>query len=173
MDEHTKRVEELTVSDLRAFPIWEYTNTDEPLGETAVQPVKEMPAKNLDGRLVGTRIRLANGSSVWALICNVDSDDPRATRHFLTLAVFDKEKCFDLARYHDIDSNEHGPQALAAFLRLPIDEVFPISYDLSRFSLGDSAALVGTIPKEPREKLSEDQLISMAVQRSRNPDSPH
>jgi hypothetical protein len=163
MNKHIKRVEELVVSDLKTFPVWEYTNIDGPLGETAVRPVKETPLKNLDGRLVGSKIRLANGSHVEAIICNVDSHNARATQHFLTLSVFNKGKCFDMARYHDVDSDEHGPQALAAFLGRPVEEVFPISYDLSRFSLGESAALVGTIPKEPPEKLTDAQLISLAL----------
>ena len=162
MSKHLKRAEELTVTDLEAFPVWEYTNIDGPLGETAVQPVRETPTSNLDGRLVGTQIRLANGSDVWALIGNVDSNNPLATRQFLTLSVFNKGKCFHMARYFDFDHSKRGPQALAAFLRLPVERVFPISYDLSRFSLGDSDALVGTIPMEPREKLTRVQLMSLA-----------
>ena len=68
-----------------------------------------------------------------------------------------------MARYHDFDASERGPQVLAAFLGLPIKEVFPISYDISRFSLGASAALVGTIEQEPREKLTRAQIIGLAV----------
>jgi hypothetical protein len=40
MSKHIRRVEELTVADLEAHPVWEYANEDEPLGDTAVQPVK-------------------------------------------------------------------------------------------------------------------------------------
>jgi hypothetical protein len=163
MSKLIKRAEELSVADLEAFPVWEYTNEDEPLGETAVRPVKKIPVENLDCRLVGTQIRLANGLDVWALICNVDPNNPWATQHFLTLSVFKNGKCFDMARYYDIDSDENGPLALAAFLGLSIEEVFPISYDLSPFCLGDPAALVGTIPKEPREKLTDAQLIKLAL----------
>ena len=164
MSKHTKRVEDLTVTDLKSFPVWEYTNTEGPLGETAVQPVTKIPVSNLDGRLVGTRIRLANHSHVWAIISNVDSNNPWATQHFLTLSVFNNGKCFDMARYHDIGGEERGPADLAAFLGLPVEEVFPISYDLSPFSLGESAALVGTIPKEPKERLTRAAIIKLAVQ---------
>ena len=163
MNKHVKRVDKLTVADLETFPVWEYTNTEGPLGETAVQPVKKIPVENLDGRLVGSKIRLANGSDVWALIGNVDSNNPYATQHFLTLSVFKKGKCFDLARYHDFDGSERGPQALAAFLGLSVEEVFPIAYDLGKFSLGEQASLVGTIPKEPPEKLTRAQIISLAL----------
>ena len=168
MSKHTKRVEELTVADLEAFPVWQYTNSDKQrLSETTVGSIKQMPVKNLKGRLVGTQIRLANGSNVWALIGNVDSTNARLTQHFLTLSVFHKGKLFTMARYHDIDSNERGPQALAAFVGLPVEGVFPISYDISRFSLGESGALLGTIEQEPREKLTRAQIIGLAVTRTR------
>jgi hypothetical protein len=168
MRKHKKRVEELTVADLEAFPVWQYTNSDEQrLGETAVRPIKKTPVKNLDGRLVGTQIRLANGSNVWALIGNVDSSNARSTQHFFSLSVFNKGRYFTMARYHDFDYDERGPQALAAFLGLPVEEVFPISYDITRFSVGELAALLGTIEKEPREKLTRAQLMGLAVTRTR------
>jgi hypothetical protein len=157
-----KRVEDLAVADLRRFPVWEYANDDEK-GETAVQPVRKLPVKNLNGRLVGTQVRLANSTEVWAMIGNVEVNTPRVTQHFLTLSVFQNGRWFVMARYHDFDVRERGPQALAAFLGLRIDEVFPISYDISRFSLGDPAALIGMIEKEPREKLTRAQIIALAL----------
>jgi len=159
-----KDVNALTVADLKAFPVWEYVNDDEK-GEMAVRPVRT-PVSSLSGRLVGTVIRLANEAEVWALIGNVDASKPRPTQHFLTLSVFRDEQCFTLARYHDVDAHKRGPQALADFLGLPIDQVFPISYDLSRFSKGDLAALTGRIEKEPRERLTRDELIKLSVSRA-------
>ena len=66
MSEHTKRVEDLTVADIAAAAVWQFTNSDEHIGETAVRPIKKTPVKNLNGRLVGVQVRLANGSNVWA-----------------------------------------------------------------------------------------------------------
>jgi len=83
----TKRVEELTVADLRAFPVWQYVNDEAKYVETAVRAVEKTPVTNLNGRLVGTQVRLANGSNDWALIGNVNVTDPRLTEHFLTLSV--------------------------------------------------------------------------------------
>jgi hypothetical protein len=51
-----KKVEELTVDDLQAFPVWAYTNSHEEIGETIVRPVKTTPVKNLTGRVVGTQV---------------------------------------------------------------------------------------------------------------------
>ncbi|MEY2493786.1 MAG: hypothetical protein QOJ45_278 [Verrucomicrobiota bacterium] len=162
MNDELKRVEDLTAVDLEAFPVWEYANVDQ-LGETAVRPIKETPVKTMTGRLVGTRIRLANGASFWATVSNVDERNPRLTQHFLTVSVFRNGKWFTMARYHDFDSTERGPEALASFLGLRVDEVFPMSYNISQFCVGESAALVGTIEKEPREKLTRAEIIALAV----------
>ena len=142
MKTRTKKIEELTIADLEAFQVWQYANDEEKHDETAVRPVKKTPVKNLKTRFVSTQVLLANGAAVWALIGNVDASNPRLTQHFLTLSVLRKGRWFTMARYHDFDSNERGPQALATFLGLRVDEVFPISYDISRFCLGDSAALL-------------------------------
>ncbi len=163
MSGQTKGIERLTVADLNAFPVWEYVNDDVRHGETAVRPIKKMPVEALTGRFVGDRVRLANGAEVRALIGNVDPSNPRLTQHFLTLSVFRNGHWFTMARYHDFDCNERGPQVLAAFLGLNVDEVFPISYDMSRFYVGEPAALVGTIEKELREKLTRAQIIGLAV----------
>lgn len=158
-----KKVEELTVDDLRAFPVWQYTNTDEHVGETVVRPVQRIPVKTLTGRIVGTQVTLANGSARWALIGNVDAGNPRLTQHFLTLSVFERNRWFTMARYHDFDAKERGPVALAAFLKLSVEAVFPIAYDISRYSVGDAGALIGIIEATPRERLTRAQIIALAV----------
>lgn len=162
MSAPTKQIEGLTIADLKAFPVWQYVNSDE-RGETAVRPVKKTPVKSLTARVVGSQVRLGNGTNVWAIIGNVDVNNPRLTQHFLTLSVFRDGRWFTMARYHDIDANERGPGALAAFLGLRIDEVFPIAYDISCFSIGDPAALTGRIEKEPSEKLTRAEIIALAV----------
>lgn len=162
MSKQVKPVECLTVADLRAWPVWQYTNRDAS-GETLVGPVKRIPVATLAGKEVGVQVQLSNRNEVWALIGNVDVHDPRLTEHFLTLSVERDRKWFSLARYHDFDYCERGPDALAAFLDLPVDEVFPISYDIRRYVQGDPAALSGKIFKEPRERLTRSEIIALAV----------
>ena len=147
-DKEVKPIESLQVSDFNACPVWEYVNDDE-LGETVVRPVKRIPAVSLTGRVVATKVRLANGDLRWALLGNVDLENPRLTEHFLWISVIHKGKRFHLARYHDYDYAENGPHALAQFLGLGVDQVFPISYDISRYAKGDPAALVRKISKAP------------------------
>jgi len=157
-----KQIETLTVKDLEAHPVWEYVNDDQ-LGETSVRPLKQIPVRNLTGKEVGTQVRLANGNTVWALIGNVDDNNARMNEHFLTISLERHGKWFFLSRYFDVDYSENGPEALARFLGLDVDEVFPISYDITRYADGNRASLVGSILKEPREKLTRAQLIALAV----------
>jgi hypothetical protein len=162
MIENVKPVDSLTVADLQAFPVWQYTNR-EGADETFVRPVKRAPVASLNGKIVGTRIVLANGQRPWALIGNVDPKNPRMTEHFLTLSVEHNGRWFTLARYHDFDFAQSGPEELARFLGLAIDEVFPISYDIRSAAKGDEAALQSQVRKAPRERLSRAEIIAMAV----------
>jgi hypothetical protein len=156
--EKPKRVESLTAADLAADPVWHYENGDE-LGDTLVRAVKRLPVKSLVGKVVGARVCLANGANVWALIGNIDARNPRLNEHFLTLSVERNGKWFALARYHDIESASRSPQALSQFLGVPIDEVFPITFDIREFAQGDPAALAGSVQKEPRGDCREPRSL--------------
>lgn len=140
--------------------MWEYLNDDE-LGEMMMQPVETLPVESLDNRLVGTQVHLANGSQVWALIGNFNVTNPRDTQHFLTLSIVRNGKWFHLARYHDIRSAVEGPEALARFLGLHVDDVFPISVDVRRYVRGDPKALTAIALKEPQEKLTDEELMAL------------
>jgi hypothetical protein len=160
MNENINPVESLTVADVKAHPVWEYLNDDE-IGETMVQPVGMIPVETLDNRILGSQVRLANGLQVWATIGNFDVTNPRATQHFLFISIERSGEWFFLARYFDFDFTTHGPEALARFLGLPVDDVFPISVDIRRYVRGDPAALAFTVPKEPRERLTDKQLMAL------------
>jgi hypothetical protein len=162
MIENVKSVDSLRVLDLQAHAVWQYANR-EGSDETAVRPVKHVPVANLTGKVVGTQVQLANGEHVWALIGNVDASNPRLTEHFLTLSIERDGRWFTLSRYHDLDYAENGPEALATLFGLPVEDVFPISYDIRKYAKGDAAALSGQIRKEPRERLSRAEIIAMAV----------
>lgn len=159
MNDITKPVEEIQIADLEAFPVWEFAKA----GETRVRPVRDLPVKSLMFRFVGTQVRLANGSHVWANIFNVEPSDPRRTEQFLTLTVYKDTKRFVLSRYFDFDFAESGPESLASFLGLPLNEVFPISYDITHHVVGNSAALSGVITKDPRERLTEKEIIALIL----------
>lgn len=164
MIKRIKTADSLTVQDLQTYPVWEYVMDEtDTVDETAVRPVETFPVEDLDGRIVGTEVRLANGAHVWGAIANLDTSNPRRTLHFLSLAVACDEGWFHLARYHDYDYDENGPAALSERLNLPLADVFPISYDLTRYVRGDAAMLKGAILAEPLERLSREEIISLAV----------
>jgi hypothetical protein len=101
--------------------------------------------------------------SVWASLCNVDVGNPRSTKEFLFLSIKNSGQWFHLARYFDFDFAGSGPDALAHFLGLPVEDVFPISYSINRYVTGDSPALSGTIEKEPRERLTQVERIKLTL----------
>jgi hypothetical protein len=159
MIENIKPVESLTVDDFKAHPVWEYLNDDE-IGETMTRPVEKLPVETLENRLVGTQVRLANGLDVWGLLGNFDVKNPRATYHILTLSIERGGEWFHLARYHDFDFTSQGPEALARFLGLDVDDVFPITVDVRRYVRGDPAALKAIVLKEPRERLTRAEIFA-------------
>jgi hypothetical protein len=92
-----------------------------------------------------------------ALIGNYNVTNPRDTQHFLTLSIERGGEWFHLARYHDVDFTDRGPEALARFLGLHVDDVFPISVDVRRYVRGDPKALIAIVLKEPQERLTEEE----------------
>ena len=158
-----RAVDSLTAADFSLFPVWRFTGSDTP-DETYMTPVRRLPAHRLDGCLVAAPITLANGTVLTGVLGNLDLANPRLNQHFLTLSVFRPDGAqFYLARYHDFDVAERGPDVLAVFLGLPLDAVFPITYDVSSFVAGPPESLRGTITAQPRERLSRAEVIALAV----------
>jgi hypothetical protein len=157
-----KKVENLEESDLKSNRVWQYVNSDH-IGETAVKPIKRYPVKSTKGKLFAVEISLNNGNKCWTLIGNIDTTAPMLTEHFLTVSFLRKNKWFHLARYHDYDFEVNGPSQLADFLGLRVEEIFPLNFDLTPYAKGDSTALVGVIHKEPKERLTRDDIIALAV----------
>lgn len=158
-----KRIDDLIPADLGEYPIWEFVSSSRKVGGLAVRPIRRVPVRQMSGKIVGTLVILANGSRIWALIGNIDEAEPQLTLHFLTISVFHGDRWFPMARYHDYDYNERGPRALAEFLKLTVDEVFPISYDIRDFCIAKSGVLVGKIEAEPTERLTREEIIGLAV----------
>jgi hypothetical protein len=163
MTQNPRPIESLRIEDLQTYAVWEFASSQEVNDETWIRPVEKLPVKNLNGRLVATRVRLANGSSAWALIGNIDTSNPRSTEHFLTLRIACKGSWFNLARYFDHDYLERGPATLAVLLGSQVDDIFPIHFDVRHCAIGDQASLIGSVQKEPKERLARAELLKMAV----------
>lgn len=132
-------------------------------GALLVRPLTRLPLRDFSGKVTGTFVPLANGSQVRALVGNLDLTNARWTQHFLTLSLETGGAWFHLARYHDSDFSDRGPQALAAFLRLDLNDVFPISYDIRSLVRDPLGVGAGTIVADPPERLSRSELIALAI----------
>jgi hypothetical protein len=155
----------LQVPDLELHPVWEDIlddETDDQPDAPSVFPVQPLPVNDLAGRFVAIRVRLANGDRPWAMLFNINVNDAQKTEQLLQLRIELNGQWFWLARYWDVDHAQSGPEALAHFLGLPLDDIFPISYDIRQYSTGDLNALAGKVPKEPK-RLPRDTIIGMAV----------
>lgn len=160
--ENAKLFPLIQVSDLEKFPVWEDILDDE-ADDPSAFPVTQMPVSSLERRFVAARVKLANGNWLWAMIFNLDVASPRKTEQFIQLRIERHGEWFWLARYWDVDYERNGPKALAEFLGLSVDDVFPISYDVREYVEADSPVLAGHVPKEPQERLPTDEIIKMAV----------
>jgi hypothetical protein len=153
-----KTPDTLTVRDFQEHPVWRFGR-----GDAVMVPVSRLPCTTLDGRIVGTRITLADATIMWGALGNIDVAKPDLTKHFLILSIEFNGAWFHLARYHDYDFNERGPVQLSEFLRKPIDQIFPITYDVRSVFKTESEALRGKIERESSEKFTRAELIAMAV----------
>ena len=156
------RAELLRSKDFKIHPIWEFVN-DDMMGETMVKNVEKFPVTSLDSKLVSGEFTLANGQKVNGYAGNVNKDSSEQNQHFLAFSFFRGKSVFHLARYFDDDYQRNGPDALADFLRLAIEDVFPIKYDFTRFCIGTSEALKGVYPADTKAKLSLVELAMLAV----------
>jgi hypothetical protein len=161
MGEKGRRIDELSGADLDEHPIWAFANDAH--DESLLRPVATIPVSDLSGKVVGTRLRLANGRQVRALLGNIDLTSARRTQHFLTVSVEEGGQWFHLARYHDHDRDARSPETLAKFLGLSVAEVFPMTYDVRSCARGDADSVAGTIPDAPAEKLTQAELIALAL----------
>lgn len=159
-----KLASELTIEDFLQYPVWKFTNADEEnLDETVMSPVRRLPVIDLGNCVVGTQLILNNGETVWGTLCNIDLDNLESTRHFLTLSVMTEKREFHLARYFDVTFEREGPIQLAKFLKLSLNDVFPIRYDISGVAKGRRAVVKGMYPAEPTKRLTQEEMIQLAI----------
>ena len=130
--------------------------------------MRRVPAADLSGKLVGTKVRLANGSAIWALIGNISPRNKEMTEQYLSLSLERRGQWFHLARYFDPEYERLGPHALSEFLELGVKDIFPIAYDLRPFGKGDSRVLEGAVPEEPPKRLGNQERMNLLFEGSKH-----
>jgi hypothetical protein len=159
-----KPVAALTPNDLARHPVWEYDIGHETLpgrDETWVVPVKALPVTDLTNRLASTALRLRNGQVLPGLLGGVSLQDAFCNQQFLGLSIWHDNGWFHLVRRHDSDFPAMGPAALAARLALPLEQVFPIAYDISGWARGLPEVLRGEVTPEPEPRLSNAERMDL------------
>jgi len=159
-----KPIAALTPKDLAGHPVWEYDLGHETIpgrDETWVVPVKALPVADLSNRVASTALRLRNGQLLPGSLGCVSLQDAFMNQQFLVLSLWHDNGWFHLARYHDVDFAERGPAFLAACLALPVEQVFPIAYDISRWATGLAEVVRGEVRAEPETRLSLSERIDL------------
>lgn len=163
----SKPVDQLTPADLAKHPVWEYAHDEEGIegqDETWVRPVARLPISDAGNRVIGTTVRFAGGREVGATLGNLDALRPEKTRQFLVLSVFGPgDALFNLARYFDAWYDTAGPDALAKFMGLPVEDIFPIAYDISKLVAGDPRCTRGLITLEPEQRLTKKEVMKLIM----------
>lgn len=157
-----KSFDQLEIPDFEKYPVWQIVEDDKYVN-LMLNPVKKLPVNNLESRIVGTRVTLADGTVTWAILSNISLSDKLKNTHFLNASINCNGSWFDLARYHDSDFQHRSGDVLALKLGKSIENIFPIVYDLSQVASGDQDVLRGKINYLVTEQLTMSELISMAV----------
>jgi hypothetical protein len=132
----------LTIQDFKKFPVWEFTARHEtigPDGELVVVPITDLPVSSLERRFVGTEVTLANGCRLMAVLLGINLVSAKPISEMIVYRV---DETFMFRRSAPRAS---GPEQLAQFLCLRLEDIFPISYDISQLATGDPCAIKGEI----------------------------
>ena len=144
-----KKIEDLMPDDFSVSPVWEYVLELEVADDMLVRPVVVLPVTNLANRIVGTRVRLANGTMLWAELGNLDLQDPPETRRCLMLSLLWGNQWAHFFPRHDFGQKGEAAASLASTLGLPVDDIFPIAYDVSDCCVGNPEVVRGSVEAIP------------------------
>jgi hypothetical protein len=142
-----KNMENLTPEDFAAYRVWEFALDLEEVDDLAMRPVPNLPVNDLRNRLAGTEVRLANGSRLLAGIGNIFLNDAQKTKRLLGVRFYIGGEWVPLSR--EMNVAMYGPEALARRLGLTVNEMFPVTYDVSASCIGDRNATRGSIEAVP------------------------
>lgn len=160
---NARPVEEITYEDWIKYPLWEFISESEFQDETYMLPSIQLPVENFDGRLLSCPIILSNGQVCHGLLGNINTTNTEFNPHLITLSFVIPDGRFNLARYHDYDYHQNGPESLAEFLGLPISEIFPISYAFDPSILIGATGITEYLDQVPEKKLSRAEIIELAL----------
>jgi hypothetical protein len=167
-----KPANKLTPKDWERYPVWTFDlgNEGKPgRDETWMGPVKKLPATDIMNGGCRAKAKLACGKPVTLVLWAVDLNPEQTLRDLAQYRVKPMTKAeraeylkqqtpqftiFAKGEWWHSESN--GPSDLTEALGLSIQDIFPISYDISDFAAGVDQAVKGKIPSPFRAYESSD-----------------
>ena len=154
---YAKPCDELTISDLKRNPVWQFDLHNEwrsGRDETWVKPVKRLPVSDLSNRVIGTEAWTVCGKPLFFVMGNIFLDDPKKTEQSLWMkALKGHSERFFLQLSRSSGAKSNAAEVFAGMLGLEVHEVFPIEYDISALAIGLESVTKGRISKERVEKV--------------------
>jgi hypothetical protein len=154
------RVGQIRPENFENFPIWRFCGSDSD-GEPMVAPLKSSRVRSLRSRVLGSQAMFANGELHWAILANFDIEREKVTEHFVILSVWTGTNWFHLARYFDPWFDTHGPPCFAQAIDKPIDDIFPIRYDISEHVPKSCRHASGEIQKSHPSPISNEERMDL------------
>lgn len=124
------------ISDFEMHPVWR----EKPLGKYI--PETTLPVDDLSDCLIGANVVLSNGAEIFSILSNICNNSPLVTSLTIQIIVFKENEMFYLDRGRKL---LRPAESLANFLELDVNDVFPIRYDVTKYSTGDPNSLIGEI----------------------------
>jgi hypothetical protein len=149
-----KLFHDITFEEFKKHPIWTFLQMDDESGDWWMLAEDKFPLKAPVFTYICIPVRLANGKEVWAKIQNIDFNNAAITEEFLCIELEKDGRWHHLTEYN---LNDKGPDNLAKFLGMSVDDVFPITYDLRPYVAGDEYPVVGKIYKTPRIRRTDEE----------------
>lgn len=150
-------------ADLQANPVWKSQPGD--AEDAMLVPVSRRPVTGLDGYSVAAHIQTSSGVRVVGLLSNLFLDDPLLTQHMVSLSVLRGDTWFHMRRYFDPGVEQLGPRQLSQFLAMPMDQVFPLQYDISAWVPEGAALKGGLIEAVPAAPMASKDLMRLFLTR--------
>ena len=148
-------IDNITWNSFREYPVWEWDlEVDD---DAALFPIQDYPVSYLEGRIIGVPCYLNNGAIINCVLSAIEIGSPHKTDQFLSLTAMVNETKIQLQRYFDVGASEDPGKVFADNIGIPVDDVFPIKWDVQKYVTKGTRGRSGTITRFPAMRLNEQQ----------------
>lgn len=166
MNTHPVKLTDLRPIDLQKTWLWTVVASRAD-GALRLKPETLAKTDKFKGRLIASQVSLADGTKLSALIEGIDPEAPGFSRHNKELYVWvDGHGWFQLAQYFVSEELKavRGDDVLCRILQKPIQDVFPIHFDVRHRAKTESPCLIGSFEHNPSWGLTQYQVMEILVE---------